>query len=101
MVMVLVVMESSWKCQWSFVVDRPRNPQMSGLRPAHNRRGLELVATEETGTGMRGQHCQMTPRANQALQPADRQMRIGGKRSHTLIITRASLGADVTSGHGV
>jgi len=41
-----------------------------------------LVTTEQTGTRLRGQNCQMTARAHEKVEPAHGQLRIGALMAH-------------------
>src|SRR5271170_5262842 len=75
---VVVDMGSSRKSVVSsrFLVLRRTNRRTSG------RRIEELVATEEVGATTRRQHCSITARAHQEVEPAHRQVRIGILVSH-------------------
>src|SRR3989442_15387317 len=77
---VLVVIGSSEKpvvsCQLLVVSSgRPLNGRIQSPNQVWEDQGL--VATKEVGTRLRGQHCQITARAHQEVQPARGQMRVG------------------------
>src|SRR6202142_1784525 len=92
---VLVDMGSSKNGRWSFVDGRwPRKGDraFSALEPdglrllitrlRRQKGGSKLVGTEEAGTRLRGQHCQIPARAHQEVQPARGQMRIWILEAH-------------------
>src|SRR5438477_6454287 len=74
-VRVLVVMGSSGEtvvgCRFSVLSAVFWRELLNGVKD------LKLVAAEQAGTHLRWQHCQMTARAHQQVQPALGQMRIG------------------------
>src|SRR6185437_5000213 len=83
---VLVVMDPPESSRRSSVFVRRLGDRAEKRRiqPLHhiNWRMEELVATEQTGTRLRGQHCQITARAHQEVQPAHWQVRIGILMAH-------------------
>src|SRR6266852_295299 len=84
-VLLVVVMESSGKRSSVF----GRQPaggraEKGGFSPEATSVGRmnELVATEQAGTRLRRQHCQVTARAHQKVEPAHGQVRIGVLMAH-------------------
>src|SRR5215472_16995419 len=78
--------ERSWFCGSLHCLLRdPRGQaKLAGLRPEEtfHREDRKLVASEKAGTNLRRQHCQVTPRTAQLVQPASGQMRIGILEAH-------------------
>jgi hypothetical protein len=58
------------------------NKRTSALKPESDEEDVELVATEQAGTRLRGEHCQIAARAHQEVEPARGQVRIGLLMAH-------------------